>query len=209
MNDWSFNNIEDFNTYLNSQLPWYSIFCEGLLTQVFKEYAIPNSTVYDLGASLGTTQLINTSLIEQRKLNFTALENNKDMVNSYLANKVYLKEHDIRDFDYCNFNLVTCLLVLSFLNISDRKKLLETLKSKCVIGGAILVLDKFFPETAELMNLFQKTTWQLKLNKHQDSIVEKNLSLSGIQKQLTEKELAGFYKVFQYGEFSAYLYVKL
>lgn len=208
MTDWTFNNLDNFNKYLTNQLPWYPIFCEGLLKQIFKEYATLESVVYDLGASLGNTQLYNQLLIEQRKINFTALEINREMINNYLAKKTYLVEADIRRYDYKNFNLATCLLVLSFLSISDRQILLKKLKSKCVKGGAILILDKFFPSNAELMNLFQKTTWQLKLNTLQENIVEKNLSLSGIQKQFTEKELIGFNKVFQYGEFSAYLYIK-
>jgi tRNA (cmo5U34)-methyltransferase len=208
MSDWNFNNIEDFNSYLKGQLPWYPLFCESLLTQVFKEFATFSSTVYDLGASLGNTYLYNKETIESREINFLALETNKDMVENYLGNKKQLIDCDIRYFSYDQFSLATCILVLSFLTVDERLELLNLLKRKCKIGGAILILDKFFAPSVETFNIFQKTTWHLKLSQNQSDIVNKNLSLSGVQKQLYEKELKSFNKIFQYGEFSAFLYVK-
>ena len=82
------------------------------------------------------------------------------------------------------------------------------LREKCKPGGAIIVFDKLEPIGGYASTVFYRLTLAGKKasGTNSDEIIEKELSLSGVQRPITEDQLAGdFINWFKFGDFSGYL----
>ena len=85
------------------------------------------------------------------------------------------------------------------------------LREKCIPGGAIIVFDKLEPIGGYASTVFYRLTLAGKKasGTNADEIIEKELSLSGVQRPITEDQLAGdFINWFKFGDFSGYLIEK-
>jgi tRNA (cmo5U34)-methyltransferase len=79
-----------------------------------------------------------------------------------------------------------------------------------MIGGAFVVLEKMKSRGGYLGTALNRVTWRNKIENGESlkMVINKELSLSGVQYPLSEKELEGFELIWAYGDFRAYIWVK-
>ena len=75
-------------------------------------------------------------------------------------------------------------------------------------GGAMIVFDKREPGGGEVGQITYRLTLAAKYENGApaDEIIRKELALAGVQRPLHPSELADFYEVFRFGDFSGWLY---
>ena len=88
---------------------------------------------------------------------------------------------------------------------------MKLLRNKCKLGGAIVVFDKLEPISGYPATIFYRLTLAGKKAAGTDAneIIEKELSLSGVQRPINEYQLGGDSHLwFKYGDFGGWLIEK-
>ena len=208
---WNFSTVADsFESHISNQLPWYHAFTQNILIEFARWYIAPNTVVYDIGASIGNVEMALEPILSERNIKFVAIEENIDMVTNYQGDSSNLYIGDALGYLYDPYSFCTSVLTLSFIHPSKRRVFIEQLKQKCMVGGAFMIVEKFFTDHSEIDTIQHKIVWKAKTEHFSsDAIIEKEFSLSGAQYPLRKSELGdGFVCVWQYGNFSAYIFTK-
>ncbi len=142
--------VEVFPDMIQRSVPGYSniISAIGMLAERFVK---PNSTVYDLGCSLGAATLSIRRNIHQEGCKIVSIDNSKAMVercklhvNAYRSDTpVDVIEADIRDVAIENASMVVLNFTLQFLSPEDRQNLLERIYSGLRPGGILILSEKY------------------------------------------------------------------
>ena len=164
---------------------------------------------YDFGASTGNVELALSSMINSRSINFIPVEKCKEMAERYKGESTVV----IGDFltVFVNeFSFATCILSLCFVHPSKREDFIDSLKSSCMVGGAFVILEKMKSKAGYLGTALNRVTWRNKIQNGEciEMVVNKELSLSGVQYPLSEKEVEGMDLIWAYGDFRAYIWIK-
>lgn len=198
--DWSFSKISGgFDNHVREQLPWYDITLD-IVSFVVKNYASKNAVIYDIGSSTGNLKKILHDVINERQLNYFAIDNLAEMNPDVVA--------DAREYEYQNFDVAILNLTLMFIPVKDRYILLSQLRDKMNKGGCIIIMDKFIQPEGYLATILRRVTlyWKYKNNVDGNEIIKKELSLSGIQIPLNYSELGSNAKQFlRFGEFEGFI----
>jgi tRNA (cmo5U34)-methyltransferase len=211
-NDWTFKTsgvADQFDRHVREQLPWYEL-ATGLTAHVVRHYLPENGLIYDIGASTGNIEKSLDSIIEKRKARFVPIDNSEAMAEKYKG-KSQLVITDAVQYDYEPFDVAILFLVLQFMSISDRKKLLQDLMSKVKPGGAIIVFDKLLVEGGYFATVMRRATMAGKLSSGTpaEEIVAKELSIGGVQRPLPERYfdfvIPHAKEIFRFGEFAGFL----
>ncbi len=151
---------EVFPDMIQRSVPGYSniISAIGMLAQRF---VTPDSTVYDLGCSLGAATLSVRRNIQQPGCKIIAVDNSSAMVercklhvNAYRAETpVEVIEADIRDVHIENASMVVLNFTLQFLSPEDRYVLLENIYSGLNPGGILVLSEKYVFDDAQANEL--------------------------------------------------------
>ena len=115
---------------------------------------------------------------------------------------------DVARYPYKPFDVVVCFLVLMFLPVPARRRLLATLRGKVKPGGAIIVVDKEESPGGYPATVLSRLTWDCKLRQGAEpgAVMRKELSLSGVQRPLYKGELGSdAVEVFRFGDFAGWL----
>ncbi|PHI30854.1 carboxy-S-adenosyl-L-methionine synthase CmoA [Budvicia aquatica] len=152
LGDWTFDAqvAEVFPDMIQRSVPGYSniISMIGMLTERFAQ---PNSTIYDLGCSLGAATLSMRRHIQVDHCHIIAVDNSSAMVercrrhiDSFRAETpVQVIEADIRDIDIKNASMVVLNFTLQFLEPDDRQLLLNKICRGMLPGGVLVLSEKF------------------------------------------------------------------
>lgn len=142
--------VEVFPDMIQRSVPGYSniISAIGMLAERFVK---PNSTVYDLGCSLGAATLSIRRNIRQEGCKILSIDNSKAMVercklhvNAYRSDTpVEVIEADIRHVDISNASMVVLNFTLQFLSPEDRQNLLEKIYAGLRPGGILILSEKY------------------------------------------------------------------
>jgi tRNA (cmo5U34)-methyltransferase len=209
---WTFENTElakGFDPYVKGQLPWYDL-ATGLVTQVCENY-LPTSggRLYDIGASTGNVTNSMRELLQNRNVETISLENSESMCGEW-SGFGELVCTDALGYEFQEFDVAVCFLTLMFLPVKDLHSFWDKLVSKCRQGGCIILVDKFEAPSGYAGTVIRRMTLRQKLNSgvSPEEIIEKELSLSGVQRPLSSKYKTDscFFKV---GEFEGYIYEPL
>ena len=191
----------NFNSHVREQLPFYEMLTNAV-TMIVRNYLPENGLVYDIGASTGNITANIKDFAISRNAFVHSIERSEEMAktwggygNIHTANAI--------DFDYQEFDICICFLVLMFLSIEERKNLLIKLKSKLKQGGIIIVVDKLLVDGGYFGTVMRRLTldWKLKNGSTPEQIITKELSLSGVQRPMTKDELIEGREFFKFGEF--------
>ena len=146
----------------------------------------------------------------KRKAHLIGIEPSEEMIKLYNApGEIVCSKAEtfiVKDFD-----LSVLFLCLMFIPPAKRFNLMLRLREKSKPGGAIIVFDKLEPIGGYASTVFYRLTLAGKKasGTNADEIIEKELSLSGVQRPITEDQLAGdFINWFKFGDFSGYLIEK-
>jgi len=211
MKDWTFKNnwvAENFDSHVREQLPWYELATSAVIT-IARNYLSSNGVIYDIGASTGNIGKSAKPLIEQRGAKLIAIEESKEMAQKYDGGGS-LHIADAVDFEYKEFSVAVCFLSLMFISKKRRAILLQKLKSFTEYGGCIILVEKFESVHGYPSTVFRRMTseWKLKSGASPSDILDKELSLSGIQRPLDQNEVNGGIEFFRIGEFAGYIIEK-
>lgn len=209
--EWTFKNrdiADDFDRHVREQLPWYDL-ATSIVVHVARHYVSEAGTIIDVGASTGNIGRQLASMIEQRKARFIAIDASEEMKAVYNGPNA-LRIARAQDFDFSveRPDLVIAFLVLMFVPIDERASVIDRMKAALCPGGAIIVFDKIEPRGGYLGTVTSRLALaeKLKAGAEPSEVLEKELSLAGHQRPLSEVELQGFVEVFRFGDFAGYVY---
>lgn len=195
-----------FDRHVREQLPWYDL-ATNAITHIARHYIPDGGLVYDLGAATGNIGRAIAPVLEDRGAKLIGIEPSAEMVKRYDApgDVVCAKAEDV---DYEAFDLAVVFLTLMFIEPRKRVQLMNRLRHVCRPGGAIVVFDKLEPAGGYLSTVFYRLTLAGKraAGVGADEIIEKELSLSGVQRPIAEGQLGeGGYLWFKFGDFAGWL----
>ncbi|WP_085247928.1 carboxy-S-adenosyl-L-methionine synthase CmoA [Gilliamella mensalis] len=152
LGDWTFDEkvAEVFPDMVQRSVPGYSniIAMIGMLAERFVQ---PNSTIYDLGCSLGAATLSIRRHVHQENCHIIAVDNSQPMVDrckrhieSYKANTPV----DVICDDICNLNMRNASMVvlnftLQFLKPENRQHILNNIYNALKPNGILVLSEKF------------------------------------------------------------------
>ena len=152
MGDFTFdaNVAEVFPDMIRRSVPGYNniISAIGLLTERF---ATNDSTLYDLGCSLGAATLSMRRHIKAKNCKIIAVDNSSAMiercklhVSAYRSETdVHIIEKDIRHVCIENASMVVLNFTLQFLSPEDRTVLLQKIYDGLKPGGILILSEKY------------------------------------------------------------------
>lgn len=209
-NDWSFKNssvAQGFERHVREQLPWYEL-VTGAAAHLARHYIPRGGVVYDVGASTGNIGRALADVLEKRNATLIPIEESPDMAKLY-AGPGEVRVADAVSFDYQDFDVAVCFLVMMFFPPAIRKEWVGKLTARCRAGGAIIVVDKVEAHPGYLGTAISRLTLAGKLSTGTDAaeIVAKELSLPGIQRPVSPRffEAFGGVEFFRFGEFGGWV----
>lgn len=198
-----------FDRHVREQLPWYDL-ATNAVTHIARHYIPEGGLVYDLGAATGNIGRAIAPVLNDRGARLIGIEPSAEMVKRYEApgEIVCAKAEDI---DYEGYDLAVVFLTLMFIEPWKRVQVMNRLCNACRPGGAIIVFDKLEPVGGYLSTVFYRLTLAGKraAGVAPDEIIEKELSLSGVQRPIVESQLgAPGYLWFKFGDFAGWIIEK-
>lgn len=202
--EWTFKSAavaEGFDRHVREQLPWYDL-ATGVVTHVARHYIPEGGNVYDIGASTGNIGKALGEVIKSRSAKLTAIDNSEEIARLYSGGGEIVVT-DACEFEYENFDLAVCFLSLMFISKEKRFALISKLKNKVNKGGAIVVFDKCEPVGGYLSTVIYRLTLAGKVSSGvpEKEIIEKELSLAGVQRPISLREFEGATEIFRFGDF--------
>jgi tRNA (cmo5U34)-methyltransferase len=145
--------VNVFDDMVVRSVPFYLEF-QRMMTEIAKDYAAPNSSLYDLGCSTGTTMLSLNKVLDD-SIRFVGIDNSPEMLD--LCRKNFEKEKFSRPFDLIsadlnkpmeikNASVVVLCLTLQFVRPIYRNKLLHAIYKQMNNGGCLLLVEKVLAE---------------------------------------------------------------
>jgi len=206
--EWTFKHAsvaEGFDRHVREQLPWYDLM-SGAVAHIARHYIPHGGTVYDLGCSTGNIGNLLRQTIEIRQCDFRPVDNSPQMAERYTG-PGQIQIADIAALNFDRFDVAIAFLCLMFLPIRERAAVLDRLRANVNNGGAVIIVDKVESVGGYIGTAIARLTLAGKCSAGvpADEILEKELSLIGIQRPMREAELSGGVKVFQFGEFAGYV----
>lgn len=207
--EWTFHSEEvagGFDNHVREQLPWYDLLTASV-AYIGRNYIPAKGLVYDIGASTGNIGRAIAPYIGTRDAELVAIEESEAMSRLYQG-PGKLVVADALDYDFKEFDLAICFLVLMFFPPAKRAEFIQNLKDKMRPGGAIIIVDKCeapagYPATVMArLSLSHKIAAGVKPGE----VVAKELSLCGVQRPIDPGILGpGAVPFFRFGEFAGWL----
>lgn len=198
-----------FDRHVREQLPWYDL-ATNAITHIARHYISESGLVYDIGAATGNIGRAIEPVLKDRNAKLISIEPSIEMIKRYEApgETICAKAEDI---EYEGFDFAVVFLTLMFVEPRKRVQLMNRLTNACRPGGAIVVFDKLEPVGGYLSTVFYRLTLAGKraAGVESEEIVEKELSLSGVQRPILESQLGSpAYQWFKFGDFAGWLIEK-
>lgn len=211
--DWTFQTAEiarGFDAHVREQLPWYDL-ATGAVAHIARHYIPNGGLVYDIGASTGNIGRAIAETIAARNARFVAIESSAEMVREY-SGPGTIHHADAMAFPYEPFDVGIVFLVLMFLPAGERKGFIRQMCDKIRPGGALIVFDKTVGPSGYLSTVLHRLTIAGKVatGSQPGSIIEKELSLVGVQRPLSRSFMdtavsPSPVEVFRFGEFAGWV----
>ncbi len=215
-----------FKDMINRSVPGYQTVL-GMLGVFAKQYAQPDSMVYDLGCSLGASTLMLRQHIQQPDCKIIAVDNAPAMVSRCRKNldqaasdiEVEVLCSDIRDIDFQPCSVVSLNFTLQFLPVEDRLTLLTRIYRALKPGGVLVIAEKIaMPSedeqqwTTQLHHEFKKANGYSELEVAQKRSALENVLIPETAEAHRERlQNAGFETIHQWFHclnFSAFIALK-
>lgn len=206
--DWTFKNHEvakHFERHVREQLPFYDL-VTGCLTHIIRHYLPENGLIYDIGCSNGNLGRSIASILINRNAKLIAIDGSQEMAERYTGPGKFVLGN-AEEYEFEKFDVSVLFLTLMFIPVSKRKDLIERLTSLIKPGGALIVFDKVEPDAGFFGTVSYRMTLAGKIaaGATANAVIQKELSLSGIQRPINGKLLTGAKTWFQMGEFKGWI----
>lgn len=206
--DWTFKTADvagAFDRHVREQLPWYDL-TTGVVAHVARHYIPEGGRVYDIGASTGNIGAALADTLVSRNAEFVPIDNSAAMADIYRG-PGSLVVADAAEFDFQPFDLAILFLCLMFIPPARRSAFIGKLRERIRPGGAIIVFDKCEPASGYVATVL----WRLALAGKASAGVEakeilaKELSLGGVQRPISQKEIEPATEIFRFGDFAGWI----
>ena len=150
-----------FGDMLERSIPFY-FEIQNMLVDLAQEFVEPNSHIYDLGCSTGTTLALLAKRIQVKDVQLCGIEYSQPMLKKAeenldkLAIKNYrLEQQDLNEGVRMNNASVAILnLVLQFIRPVNRDKLITDVYKNLSNNGCLLIVEKITSNTPRLNRKF-------------------------------------------------------
>lgn len=158
-----------FDDMVVRSVPFYLEF-QRMITELAKDYAIPQTSIYDLGCSTGTT-MISLNKVLDESIKFIGVDNSAEMLAVCETN---LKQHGFKrqyellpedlneKVEIKNASVVVMCLALQFIRPVSRGKLLQSIYSQLNKGGCVILIEKLIAENSEFSRQMIKYYYDFK-----------------------------------------------
>jgi tRNA (cmo5U34)-methyltransferase len=196
---------------VREQLPWYDM-VSSLVSTVCRHYLPEDGTIYDIGSSTGNMAVVLEDAIKDRNVSYIGIDNSEQMIRNVRASVGSFVCANAQDYKYKPFDVGICFLILMFIPVKERMKLLNDLYYSLNEGGAIVVVDKFEDEGGNLSQAVYRDLLIQKIRNgaSPEEVLKKEYALSGIQRPLHKGFFDGFPSkmIFKFGCFEAWVIEK-
>ena len=178
-----------FDDMVVRSVPFY-IEMHRMISEIARDYIQPNTSLYDLGCSTGTTfRSLNPLLDESVK--FIGIDNSKEMLDKCRTNlesngvsrAVELQVADLNHkITLENASVVVFCLTLQFVRPINRQRLINSIYQQLNPGGCLILIEKILAETTEFNRQFIKYYYDMKRRNDYDEteIVQKREALENV-----------------------------
>ena len=209
--DWTFRAADvasDFDRHVREQLPWYEL-ATRMVAHIARHYLPPGGLILDVGAATGNIGRALADTIAARSARLIGIEASREMAARYDAPGEVIVA-DAVEVDYARYrpDVIIAFLTLMFVPVKDRRALLATMRQSLNSGGALIIFDKMAAGSGYLSTMLYRLTLIAKQEAGASAgeIMQKDLSLAGIQRPMTDSELQGFAPVFRFGDFAGFVF---
>ena len=218
--------VRVFPDMISRSVPGYELIVP-MIGMLARRYALPDSSIYDLGCSLGAASMAMSRAVKKNGIKIIAVDNSAAMVKKCKQNlentsgslpiEVHLQ--DIIDTPISNASVVVLNFTLQFLNRDQRQALINRISEGMCAGGVLIVSEKIcFDGHQEQID---QANWHHDFKRAQGyselEISQKRDALEDVLRPETEQEhfkrfeKAGFSKIrrwFQCFSFTSYIAFK-
>lgn len=211
--EWTFESEdvgEHFMNHVREQLPFYDLVVRSIC-KIAKNFVKKGDLVYDIGSATGNVAWSMQDLIKSRNASYRAVEKSIELCrNANIPESVQFEviNADATEYEFEDFDLGILNLTLMFIHPRDRGRLIKKLKKKLNPHGAIIVTEKFSPPEGIYSTINNRLLWSWKMESNSgEEVIQKELSLEGVQIPLLPGELEGFVEWFRFGDFASYIFI--
>lgn len=153
--------VSVFDDMVTRSVPFY-VEIQRMMTELARDIVLPDTSVYDLGCSTGTT-FMNLDRVLPEGVKFVGLDNSAPMLEQCRANLASAGVTREVDLEYCDLNqgltldnasLVVLCLTLQFVRPLRRERLVRSVYEQLPEGGAVLLVEKVLGESSLFNRLF-------------------------------------------------------
>jgi tRNA (cmo5U34)-methyltransferase len=209
--NWTFKTPEianEFDSHVREQLPWYDL-ATVAVAHLARHYIPEDGVVYDIGASTGNIGRSILPILDARYATLIPVEASRTMAEKYLGpNPENLIVGDVTKIEIEPYDLGILFLTLMFLPPATRYEWLYDFYENARPGGAVIVVDKVETARGYIGTALGRLTLLGKIanNVPKDEIIDKELSLAGIQRPIDPSSLPGEpVEFFRYGDFAGWV----
>ena len=150
--------VEVFPDMISRSVPGYNTII-NTIGNLSKQYAQPDTNIYDLGCSLGAATLAMKKSISEKNCTIIGIDNSSAMVerckmhvNAFKGeSKVEIHEGNILEAELSNASMVVLNFTLQFIEPEARQSLIEKIY-QCLQPGGILVLSEKLKASDDVCN---------------------------------------------------------
>jgi tRNA (cmo5U34)-methyltransferase len=149
-----------------------------------------NTNILDVGTSTGELLM---KLPYNPTCRYIGIDTEKGMINKAqekLEDKYELQVGNILNYNIVNCSLITMVLVLQFIKNKDKQIALQNIYNSLNKGGAFIFVDKIKTPVLDIHDMYNDSYYDFKRENGltDTEIIDKNVSLRGVQKCLTVEE---------------------
>lgn len=166
-----------FDDMVVRSVPFYLEF-QRMITEIARDYAQPETALYDLGCSTGTTFLSLNTLLDP-SIQFVGVDDSAEMLKTCRNNlesngvtrSLSLVTADLnKQVDIQNASVVVLCLTLQFVRPLNRLKLLQSVYKQLNPGGCLILIEKVLGESTEFNRQFIRFYYDLKRRNNYDEM---------------------------------------
>jgi tRNA (cmo5U34)-methyltransferase len=160
---------EVFDDMVTRSVPFYQEI-QRMICEMAREFAVPNTNLYDLGCATGTTLLLLDKAVDP-SVRFVGIDNSPDMLEKAQAKFVkngLARQHELRLADLNqevpieNASVVTLVLTLQFVRPLYRARVIEAISRGLNKQGCLLLVEKVTTADSTLNRLFIRHYYAMK-----------------------------------------------
>jgi len=181
--------VNVFDDMVVRSVPYY-LEIQRMMAELAGTYALPGTSLYDLGCSTGTT-FISIDKYVDPSVNFIGIDESVQMLESCrknldkhgLTRNISLIEGDMnKKVTIKNASVVVLCLSLQFIRPIYRQKLLQSIYKQMNPNGILILVEKVIGETPEFNRTFIKYYYDMKRRNNYDDmeIAQKREALENV-----------------------------